>query len=204
MSVDDAADLPARFEGHDRTELFRAYRPLARHTGSLLTPKGTLPFARDVYEIGPVAAVLPYDPARDLLVLQRQFRLAIHLTGLPARNVEIAAGLIDPGETPENAARRETLEELGIPVTDLVFATRFLPSTGWLREDAFLYMGRVDASALPDHAGEAGEAEFTEPFAVAPDIALKALDEGRIRNGFTIIALLWFARHRDALRARWA
>ena len=88
-------------------------------------------------------------------------------------------------------------------MTDLIHAVDFMPSTGWLAEEAHLFIARVDASALPDHAGAAGEAEFTEPFAVSPEVALKAVDEGRMRNGFTILGLLWFARHRQAIRARW-
>ncbi|MBN8552858.1 MAG: hypothetical protein J0L52_08185 [Caulobacterales bacterium] len=60
------------------------------------------------------------------------------------------------------------------------------------------------SSARSDHAGAAGEAEFTEPFAVSPEVALQAVDEGRIVNGFTILGLLWFARHRAAIKARWS
>ncbi len=202
--AEDCSDRPATYRSVRTETLARAYRPLVRHEGLVTTPKGEIEFRRDVYEIGAVAAVVPYDPVRDLLVLQRQFRLAIHLVGLPAFNVEIAAGLIDEGETPEEAAKRECEEELGVPVADLKFALRFLPSTGWLKEEAWLYAGRIDSSKLPASAGHAAEAEYTEPFTVAPDVALKALDEGRIVNGFTIIGLQWFARNRERLRAAWS
>ncbi len=200
---DDAGDRPAIFEGHERTLLFSAYRPLVRHAGVLRTAAGPLPISRDVYEIGAVAAVVPYDPGRDLLVLQRQFRLAAHLQGENAIMVELAAGLIEQGETPEDCARREMVEELGVGPDDLVFGMTFMPSTGWLGETAHLFAARVDAAHLPASAGAAGEAEFTEPFAISPDAAFKALDEGRVRNGFTALGLLWFARHRAALRRRW-
>lgn len=199
----DASDRPARFTDHRRELIATAYRPLAHHAGVLHTRAGSIDFQRDIYEIGRVVAVVPYDPERDLLVLQRQFRLAAHLHGHDGVLVELAAGLIEDGETAEACARRETVEELGVAPTDLIHAVDFMPSTGWLAEEAHLFIGRVDAGALPDHAGAAGEAEFTEPFAVSPDVALKAVDEGRIRNGFTLLGLLWFARHREAIRARW-
>ena len=201
--TDDASDRPARFTGHRRDLIATAYRPLAHHSGVLHTRAGPLDFQRDIYEIGRVAAIVPYDPERDLLVLQRQFRLAAHLHGHDGVLVELAAGLIEAGETAEACARREMVEELGVAPLDLMHATDFMPSTGWLAEEAHLFIGRVDAGALPDHAGSANEAEFTEPFAVTPEVALKAVDEGRIRNGFTILGLLWFARHREAIRARW-
>lgn len=199
---DDAGDRTARFTDHRKALLAQAYRPLVHHEGILHTRAGALDFRRDIYEIGRVAAIVPYDPERDLLVLQRQFRLAAHLSG-PGVLVELAAGIIEDGESAEDCARREMVEELGVAPTDLIHAVDFMPSTGWLAEEAHLFIARVDASALPDHAGAAGEAEFTEPFAVSPEVALKAVDEGRMRNGFTILGLLWFARHRDAIRARW-
>ncbi len=202
MTSDDASDRPARFTDHRRDLLAEAYRPLAHHAGTLHTRAGPLDFQRDIYEIGRVAAIVPYDPDRDLLVLQRQFRLAAHLSG-PGVLVELAAGIIEDGESAEACARREMVEELGVPPLDLIHAVDFMPSTGWLAEEAHLFIARVDSTALPDHAGAASEAEFTEPFAVSPDVALKAVDEGHIRNGFTILGLLWFARHREAIRARW-
>ena len=201
--TDDASDRPARFTDHRRALIAQAYRPLAHHAGTLHTRNGPLDFRRDIYEIGRVAAIVPYDPERDLLVLQRQFRLAAHLHGHHGVLVELAAGLIEDGETAEDCARREMVEELGVAPSELIHAVNFMPSTGWLAEEAHLFIGRVDSSALPDHAGAANEAEFTEPFAVSPDAALRAVDEGRIVNGFTILGLLWFARHRAAIRARW-
>lgn len=203
MTDDDASDRPARFTDHRRDLIATAYRPLAHHAGVLHTRAGPIDFQRDIYEIGRVAAIVPYDPDRDLLVLQRQFRLAAHLHGHDGVLVELAAGLVEDGETAEACARREMLEELGVAPTDLIHAVDFMPSTGWLAEEAHLFIGRVDAGALPDHAGAAGEAEFTEPFAVSPKVALKAVDEGRVRNGFTLLGLLWFARHREAIRVRW-
>jgi len=201
--TDDASDRPARFTDHRREVIATAYRPLVHHAGTLHTRAGPLAFQRDIYEIGRVAAIVPYDPDRDLLVLQRQFRLAAHLSG-DGVLVELAAGIIEDGESAEDCARREMVEELGVAPLDLIHATDFMPSTGWLAEEAHLFIARVDATALPDHAGAANEAEFTEPFTASPDVALRAVDEGRIRNGFTILGLLWFARHREAIRARWA
>jgi ADP-ribose pyrophosphatase len=198
-----AGDRIAEFGGHRAETLFRGYRSLVRHEGVIATAHGPLDVARDVYEIGAVAAIVAYDPERDLVVLHRQFRFPVHLAGLPALIVELPAGLIEPGETPEQAARRETVEELGIEPTDIVPAFTWLPSPGSLGERAHLFAARVDAGAAPRTAGKRAEAEFTEPFAVSPDAVLAAIDEDRLSHGFTIIAMLWFARHRARLRRRW-
>lgn len=200
---DDASDRPAAFRAEKREIVAKAYRSLVAHEGVLTTAGGPMRMRREIYEIGHVAALVPYDPERDLLVLQRQFRLGAHVQGENALMVEIAAGLMEDGEDPATCAIRETEEELGITPRDLVTGPVFLPSTGWLGETAHLFAGRVDSSRLPAHAGAAGETEFTEPFAIAPDVALAALDAGRIRNGFTVLGLLWFARHKATIRTQW-
>jgi ADP-ribose pyrophosphatase len=200
---DDASDRPAPFTQTRREVMAKAYRPLVIHEGVLTTPGGPMAMRREIYEIGHVAALVPYDPVRDLLVLQRQFRLGAHVQGENAIMVEIAAGIMEAGEDPATCAIRETEEELGIAASDLIKGPVFMPSTGWLGETAHLFAARVDASRLPAHAGAAGETEYTEPFAVSPEVALKAIDEGRIRNGFTVLGLLWFARAKADIRTRW-
>lgn len=201
--AEDVADRPAAFALTGRAVLHTAYRSLVQHDGVLTTPNGPMAMRREIYEIGHVAALVPYDPVRDLLVLQRQFRLGAHVQGENAIMVEIAAGIMEDGEDPTACAIRETEEELGIVAADLVKGPVFLPSTGWLGETAHLFAGRVDASRLPAHAGAAGETEYTEPFAVSPEVALKAVDEGHIRNGFTVLGLLWFARAKASIRRQW-
>ncbi|MFT3811166.1 MAG: NUDIX domain-containing protein [Micropepsaceae bacterium] len=203
MDGDDAGDRPASFAETRREVVAKAYRPLVLHEGTLTTPSGPMTMRREIFEIGQVCALVPYDPDREMLVLQRQFRMGAHVQGEKALLVEIAAGLVEDGEDPEACAIRETEEELGIAARDLVRGPVFMPSTGWLGETAHLFCGRVDAGRLPAHAGAAGETEYTEPFAVSPAIALKALDEGRIRNGFTVLGLLWFARERANIRKAW-
>ncbi|MDH6272646.1 hypothetical protein M2311_002725 [Rhizobium leguminosarum] len=67
---------------------------------------------REIYHRTPAACILLYDPKRDLVVLVRQFRLAVHLNGDPAWMIEVPAGLLDD-DHPEAAIRREAMEETG-------------------------------------------------------------------------------------------
>ncbi|BCW88777.1 ADP-ribose pyrophosphatase [Alphaproteobacteria bacterium SO-S41] len=198
-----AEDRPAAFSGHRSELLFKAYRSIERHEGIVATAQGPMKVERDVYRIGVAAVIVAYDPARDLVVLQRQFRFPVHLAGLDALIVELPGGIVEPGEAPEAAARREAIEELGVAPTDIIPAFTFLPSPGSLFEEVHLFVARIDACTLPAHAGKRAEAEFTEPFAVSPDAVLAAIDADRLSHGFTIIGMLWFARHRARLRQRW-
>jgi ADP-ribose pyrophosphatase len=196
-------DSPATFTGHTRKTLYEGRRAVARHTGVLTTDAGPLALSRDVYEIGEAAGVIAYDPERDLLVLLRQFRMTAHVSGVEADMVEICAGGVDEGESPQQAARRELMEEIGIAASSIEPAFQFMPSAGWMAQLAHVFVARVDASAIPSRAGLAEEAEHTRPFTATPDEVFAAIDSGGMRNGFALLALGWFARHRAAIRQRW-
>ena len=58
----------------------------------------------------------------------------------------------------------------------------------------------AEASA-PRAPGAADEKEATRPMRVPIDTALAALADGRMRNGFLIIALQWLALNRHRLDA---
>jgi ADP-ribose pyrophosphatase len=57
----------------------------------------------------------------------RQYRPAVERVTL-----ELPSGLVDPGETPAEAARRELIEETGYEAADLEVLTPMLPDTGRL------------------------------------------------------------------------
>ena len=180
--------------------LARAFRPYERYQLVLHHEDGTSDAqVRDIVRAGLVVGVLGYDPARDAVMLIRQFRLAAHLAGGRGIMVEIVAGMVEAGEPPEEAARRECLEEAGIAPRMLVPMLRFAPTPGVTDEVAQLYLGIVDTGALPERAGMAHEAETTRPFAVPVDEALAAVAQGRCLNGFLLMALQWLALNRGRL-----
>ena len=66
---------------------------------------------REVVLHGTVAAIIPYDPIRDSVVLIEQFRNGKFAAGDQRPwSVSIAAGMIEPGESAADMARQETLE----------------------------------------------------------------------------------------------
>src|SRR6476646_1837270 len=60
----------------------------------------------EVWRRGGAAAVLPYDPVADAVVLIEQFRLPALMARLDPVLVELPAGLCDDGEAPQATARR--------------------------------------------------------------------------------------------------
>jgi ADP-ribose pyrophosphatase len=158
---------------------------------------------REVFERGHAAAVLPYDPVTDQVVLIEQFRVGALATGRHPWLIECAAGIIDEGEAPEDVARREAVEEMGCPLTRVEPVMSVIHSPGGSSETCRLYVGQIDATKAGGVHGLPDEAEDIKSHVLSFDTAMAWLEDGRIDNSTTVIALLWLARHRPALRQRW-
>jgi ADP-ribose pyrophosphatase len=194
------ADHPAEAEVSDGEILAKSFRDFVGYKVKLRTSAGTwTTLRRELLRVGPVVAVLPVDLARREVVLIRQFRLAAHLALGRGEMVEIVAGHVEAGEEPIAAARRECGEEIGVIPDRLVELLRFMPAPGMVLEYATLFLGSVDATQVPEHAGAANEAEDTRPIRVPIDAAVAALSQGTLQNGYLIIALQWLALNRDRL-----
>ena len=161
------------------------------------------PITREVIEKGDVAAALLYDPKRDEVVMIEQFRVGARDDPRGPWLVEIVAGLIEPGETPEEVARREAMEEAGCTVTDLLPVTTFYVSPAKTSQRTHLFCGRVDSSRAGGIHGLAHEGEDIRVVCMPSEDALALVEQGRADSAWPLIALLWFARHRPALRQRW-
>lgn len=158
---------------------------------------------REMFERGHAAAVLPYDPVRDEIVLIEQFRPgAIDAPGGPWL-MEIVAGMIETGETAETVVKRESIEESGCVITDLIPLYDFLVSPGGTTERIALFCGRTDATTADGVHGVTEEGEDIKVHVVTFDTAMALLKSEKITAASAIIALQWLALNRDDVRARW-
>lgn len=162
----------------------------------------------EVWRRGRAAAVLPYDPIADVVVLIEQFRLPALVAGLNPVLVELPAGLCDDGESPETTARRETREEMGLEVGALRPIANVLLTPGGADETCALYAGRIeappaDADGIAGHAGMVDEHEDIRVRVWPADRAIAAALAGEITNSVTMIGLLWLAIERPGLRKEW-
>jgi ADP-ribose pyrophosphatase len=158
---------------------------------------------REVFERGHAVAVLPYDPMADAVVLIEQFRIGAMAGGLAPWQIEIVAGIIEEGETPEEVARRETMEEAGTRLGPLVPVHRYLVSPGGASESVAVYCGRADSRGLGGIHGLPHEHEDIRVSVHSFAEAMSLLNEGRITNAVTIVALQWLALNRERLRREW-
>lgn len=160
--------------------------------------------SRDILEQGGAAVVLPYDPARDEVLLIEQFRPAPVLMDDDPWLMEVCAGRTEPGEDPAEAARREAQEEAGLEISDLARVAECYPSPGCLKELSVVYVGRCSLAAAGGTHGLETEGEDIRSHILGVDAALALAAEGRLRNMPALLALYWLALNRADLRRRWA
>ena len=158
----------------------------------------------DVLRRGAAVAVAAYDPVRDSVVLVEQLRLPALLAAASPWQIEVPAGLVDPGEQPAAVAAREMREETGLAlIGDPIPIQRYLPSPGGSDESVFLFCAHVDASLAGGIHGRPDEGEDIRTTVKTMAEVEALLDTGAIENGHTLVALYWLLRHRDELRRRW-
>jgi ADP-ribose pyrophosphatase len=178
----------------DRLQL--RHRQFAGGMGPLLT--------RELFVRRDAVCVLPYDPQRDCVVLIEQFRVGALDKSANPWLLELVAGLIDPGEQPEQVALREALEEADLPLTSLWPVTQYYPSPGGSDERVHLFVGRCDSQGAGGVHGLPEEGEDIRVHVWPLEDALDAVKDGRIDNAASIIALQWLALNRAEVRGLWS
>ena len=135
------------------------------------------------------AAVLPVvsaadDPDPEVLLL-RQYRYA-------AGGViyEVPAGIIEPGESWEECARRELEEEAGVQAGRLVRMTTIHTTPGFTNEEIHLYAA---FDLAPGVAGTDSD-EFLEVVRQPLSEVLNLVRRGEISDAKTLVTVLYGAR----------
>jgi len=180
---------------------FKVVRYFFRHTLHKGGMSGEI--SREVFERGQAGGVLMYDPGRDEVVLIRQFRAGAYVAGRHPWTWEVVAGIIEEKETAEIMIRRETVEEAGIKVGELIPIQNVMLTPGACSEACQIFLGRIDSSEAGGVFGLAEEHEDilvkVMPFADA----YAMVERNEVDNAVGVIALQWLALHRDEVRKRW-
>lgn len=157
---------------------------------------------REMFQRGRAAALLPYDPIRDEVVLIQQIRVGALEHASPWQ-LEIVAGIIDRDESAEEVVRRESVEEAGLDVARLAKVTSYYPSAGGCNEMLDVYVGEVDSTKAEGIHGLDYEDEDIKVYVVSRSEAYDLVKSGQIENGASIIALQWLELNKDDLRSQW-
>lgn len=137
---------------------------------------------REQFAPGHAVAALVYDTQQQHYLLTRQFR-----PGPEQALLEIAAGMIDQGEDPETALRRELHEELGYDTDQLTLIATIWPSPGTSAESIAVYYAEVSRQTGPG-GGLASEHESIEILTYTREELLQL----PLEDAKTLVAVQWW------------
>ncbi len=155
---------------------------------------------RELFHRGNCVAVLLYDPIRDEVVIIEQFRVGALQMSDQAWLLEIVAGAIEPGETAEQVAYRESVEEAGCEIQQLIKINDFFTSPGGTSELLSLFYGKVDTTNIGGIHGLEHEHEDILVTTMKFEKVYQLLLDGKILSAIPIIAIQWLYINRDSLR----
>lgn len=177
------------------------------------------PINRELFVRHDAVGVLLFDPLLESICLVEQFRVGAYgnqllreksasstlSSSLPRSPwlLELVAGLIDKDEPPTLVAERESKEEAGAIVQALEPIAEFYSSPGGSSEYFYLFCGKADLSEVGGIHGLAEESEDIRAHVISCDQAWQLLDQNRINNAHTLIALQWLQRHVNRLKKQW-
>ncbi len=134
---------------------------------------------REVVEHKPAVSILPKDRENNVYLV-RQYRHAVGQELL-----EVPAGLMEEGETPEEAALRELREETGALGT-VRYVGDYYPTPGYCEEIIHLFLANVESFGDTDP----DEDEFLQTVKMPFDEFYRKVYDGTIRDGKTIALAL--------------
>ena len=139
---------------------------------------------REIVEHPGAVGILAWDGER--LAMVRQWRHATE-----GALLEIPAGTLEPGEPPEETARRELAEECALAAATWESGPRFYTAPGFCTELMHLFL----ATDLTDAPSLADPDEQIERSWMTLADALAGIDDGRVSDAKSIAGIGWLARH---------
>lgn len=144
---------------------------------------------RESYDLGDAATVLPYDKARDRVILIQQFRWPMFEWGYRQLMVEAIAGKLD-GDTPNDCIVKEAMEEAGVTITDPRLVSYCFASPGAVKERVSLFLADYDSTApRAKGGGEESEGEDIIVMEMRLEEAFAMIASGEIADLKTIALL---------------
>ena len=147
---------------------------------------------REIFSGAHVVTVLPYDPIKKKILLLKQFRAGVIDRKDDPMLTEIVGGIIDKGETPAQAARRECNEETGCLVNKLTNIYSYYPAPGSSESYYHLFLAEIDAFEGKRILGIENENEDILVNSYSISEVKELLKDKKIKNGVTLLALQWF------------
>jgi ADP-ribose pyrophosphatase len=181
----DSESESARDDSQERRVIYRG-RKIDLALQEVVLTDGTVATREVVVHRGAVALVPMVDADHVCLVENQRYAVGKTL-------LEVPAGTIDPGETPEETARRELTEETGFRAGRMSRIREWFVSPGVLSERMFLFLCEDLQPGTMHHQAD----ERLKPVILPWDEALTMAHDGRIEDAKTLLALFFCALRRS-------
>ena len=132
------------------------------------------------------ACIVPILPDGQIALI-RQYRYPVS-----QEMIELPAGKLDSGESPEECAKRELEEEIGYKTGKLTYLTHIHPAIGFASEKMWLYL----AEELEKTERNTDHDEFVELIPATVSNAVSMVWDRKITDVKTIIGILWLDKLR--------
>jgi nudix-type nucleoside diphosphatase (YffH/AdpP family) len=188
--MDDQDDLSGRIRLHGLTILSGNHYTLRLASFDYRRGDGVWQQQkRESYDIGDAAAVLPFDRARGMVLLIKQFRWPVFEWGIKRLLIEVIAGKLD-GDTPIDCIHKEAMEEAGLTISNPRLLADCFVSPGAVKERVSLFVADYDSRApRAKGGGHEQEGEDIVVLETTLDQAMAMVAKGEIVDMKTIALL---------------
>lgn len=153
-------------------------------------------YTRELLERGHAVAVLLHDAKLDQIVLVEQFRIGAIDSDNPWV-IELVAGMVEVGESSEDVARREVIEECGAEAGELHFIANYYSSVGGCSETTSLYYSIVDSNKFEGVHGLGSENEDIKVVKMSSREFVESIKSNKFRSASLITAGYWFMANKN-------
>ncbi len=158
--------------------------------------------SREIFFRGDACAAVLYDPKNDLVGLVEQFRSGAIESSYGPWCLEVVAGMLEEGETPEQVMRRELNEEAGIDSAELIAISEYYSTPGGCNEKIFLYCALCDLSEAGGVHGLDEENEDILLHTFPAEEVFSVMLNSRMNNAATLIGLQWLQLNHKKLSVK--
>lgn len=144
--------------------------------------------SREIVEHPGAVAIMAWDGER--LGFVRQWRHAA-----AGSLLEVPAGTMEPGEEPEQTARRELAEELRVTAARWLAGPGFFTAPGFCTEYLRLFLATGLSVTVPESTPD--EEDIIIEW-LTLDQALRGIDDGEVQDAKSVAAILWLVRRLGA------
>ncbi|MFT5084401.1 MAG: ADP-ribose pyrophosphatase [Lentisphaeria bacterium] len=155
---------------------------------------------RELFHRGEASAAVLYDPVHDTIGLIEQFRVGALDSEYSPWCLEVVAGMLERGESPDGLMRRELFEEAGIKEAELIHISSYYSTPGGCSEKIHLYCAVCDLSNSGGLHGLQEEHEDILLHIFAAEEVFTVMLKSRMNNAATLLGLQWLQLNRASLR----